>query len=54
MQPFSQLLRAGWNGKIDYKLGLIFSRKFESSFIESQNQVTGRLHLNKQVNESVL
>ena len=24
MQPFSQLLRTGWNWKFDYKSGLIF------------------------------
>ena len=42
VQPFSQLLRIGWKWRFDYKLGLTFSRKFESYFIESQYQVTGR------------
>ena len=32
VQAFSQLLRTGWNRKFGYQLGVIFFRKFVSSF----------------------
>ena len=41
VQPFSQFLRTGWNRKFGYKLGVIFSRKFESSFSNVSKRVRG-------------